>query len=165
MKIRLYNDEYSLEQILPKDFIKDNLLWKEPEFNCLISDITSDHPFIYGYLEGFAFSLDWLEFTHIQFIKKPDIYSALFTALEQSCLDEGGDGDSIYLGQDYIRMADRFQDWLTINNNSWWKKEILDDYIAFSNDQECIWFTNNPETCPWDCTTLQFGWNSKRNLE
>lgn len=70
----------------------------------------------------------------------PRSIDTIFLALEQSCLAEGGDGDSLCLTPDYKATADAFEAWLKSNGNTWWSRGSQDDFETFSNNQECIYF-------------------------
>ncbi len=70
----------------------------------------------------------------------------IFLALEQACLAEGGDGDALCLTPDYKAAAGAFEAWLKSNGNTWWTRSDREDYVTFSNDQECIYFASaSPE--------------------
>lgn len=87
----------------------------------------------------------------------------IFQALEQSCLDEGGDGDSMLLSDNFKVIAGKFEDWLKESNNTWWTKEIIDDkYIVFSHDQEAIWFSNDMSVQPFAMTVITCNWLGNR---
>lgn len=170
MKIRLYNDQFSFEETLDSEYIKDQLLWKFDEFDCLISEIENDHPFAYGYLEDksqgrFRDLFVVEEFTRIQFIKRPNIKNALWTVLESSCLEEGGDGDSVFVSNEWLKSANEFELWLKENKNDWWERIDYSDYVSFSHDQECIYFSNSREVCPWACHELSFKWDSRSKIQ
>lgn len=162
MKIRLYNDKFSFEEILSQDYIKEYFIWNVPEFNCPIEEITNDHPFAYGYLESRADMLHSVnfetEFTHIQFIKRPNIKNALWTILESSCLEEGGDGDSVFIAEKWFDAANEFESWCKENKNDWWERTDYDDHISFNHDQEGIYFAANSQICPWACNVLRYEW-------
>lgn len=64
----------------------------------------------------------------------------IFPALEQACLAEGGDGDTLCLSPDYKGTADAFEAWLKANGNTWWTRGSRDGFETFSNGQECIYF-------------------------
>jgi hypothetical protein len=81
----------------------------------------------------------------------------VFKALEQSCLDEGGDGDSIFLSDKYVEYADYFEQWLKQTGNTWWERETHPDCIIFVHDQETIWFSNTVDVCPWTMTVISYG--------
>ncbi len=80
----------------------------------------------------------------------------VFRALEQSCLDDGGDRDSMFVSKEYSVYADKFELWLERNKNSHWKKTIYDTYIMFTNDQEVIWFSDNPGVCPYSAEVFSY---------
>ncbi len=64
----------------------------------------------------------------------------IFLALEQACLAEGGDGDTLLLSPDYKGSADAFEGWLKANGNTWWERGSQNDFETFHNGQECIYF-------------------------
>lgn len=87
----------------------------------------------------------------------------IFHALEQSCLDEGGDGDSMLLSDDYKSLADKFENWLLETNNTWWTKSHSDDRcVVFSNNQEAIWFSSDITVQPFAMTVITFEWIGNR---
>lgn len=51
MKITLYNDQYDFTQKLDQEYIDDYNLDSAEPFDCMIEDITPEHPFAYGWLE------------------------------------------------------------------------------------------------------------------
>ncbi len=72
----------------------------------------------------------------------------LFSFLEESCMAEGGDGDSSYIGRDYRKMADLFSKWIVENDRGFWKRKDNDNQILFSDGQQTIWFAETEEFIP-----------------
>lgn len=64
----------------------------------------------------------------------------IFSALEQACLAEGGDGGVLCVAPDYKAAADAFEAWLKTTGNTWWTRGSREGYDTFSKEQECIWF-------------------------
>lgn len=64
----------------------------------------------------------------------------LFELLVNSCLSEGGDGDSVLICDEYKRAANDFDQWLKDNNDFYWTR----DGECFYNNQECIHFKEKP---------------------
>jgi hypothetical protein len=64
----------------------------------------------------------------------------IFLALEQACLAEGGDGDTLLLTPDYKAAANAFEAWLKANSNTWWSRGSQKGFETFHNNQECIYF-------------------------
>ena len=66
----------------------------------------------------------------------------IFAAIEAACLMEGGDGDTLVVCKDPVKVADNFERYLKENNISIWKRTNKTDIIIFYHDQENIIFTN-----------------------
>lgn len=91
----------------------------------------------------------------------------IFAALEQSCLDEGGDGDAMFLTSDWQKYANMFEEWLIETKNDWWTRRDELTFVSFDHDQESIWFCNDMSLCPWGMYVIQYEWvrdHTKRNI-
>ena len=68
--------------------------------------------------------------------------------------DDCPDGDVTFVSDDYKEWADKFEIWKDTNEefNEWSSKlerQDHSDYISFGYDQQTIWFSANPNICPW----------------
>lgn len=79
----------------------------------------------------------------------------LFEFLQESCLAEGGDGDSMYVGKNYKQLAKGFRRWADSYSKIKWEELENADCILFQHGQEAIWFTDNEEVCPHGITIVK----------
>ena len=73
----------------------------------------------------------------------------VFELLYEHCIDEGGDGDSALVCEDYVKCAESFESWLGYNKLSSWQR-VADEpgLIVFQDGQQGIWFAPNEEKFP-----------------
>jgi hypothetical protein len=67
MKITVYNDSYEFSEKLNPEYVNAYIPTDFPEFDCLITDIKSNHPFAFGWIEVMSDIIEEWNFTHIKF--------------------------------------------------------------------------------------------------
>lgn len=82
----------------------------------------------------------------------------LFEFLVSACLSEGGDGDVAFVSPDYISAANKFEQWLSETNNTWWKRKDEVECIMFYHDQETICFSEKEDILSFITTLVKSVW-------
>ena len=89
---------------------------------------------------------------------KHHLFAALFFA------DDCPDGDAMFLSPEYKKWADEFETWKDTNEvykfASVFIRQDCDNYISFVDNEQCIWFSDKLESCPWGKPVISCFWHS-----
>lgn len=79
------------------------------------------------------------------------LFSAIYFA------DDCPDGDVTFVHENYIEWADKFESWLKgqpYYGTNGWKRYRDKDCERFQDNEQAIYFSNNPTICPWSCPVI-----------
>ena len=76
----------------------------------------------------------------------------IFEAIEAACLMEGGDGDTLVICRNKLKVADNFEKFLQESDNKRWRRSNSEIVITFYHDQENINFVDEIDRNCLNCT-------------